>query len=578
MLSVSKSIKYVCETQLKRSLSAFKHTNEKNKSGKSNKYQKSPGLKGGVNKFEDEILLRRLQAKKSVLVKVETNSDLNCLLDDLNKIGTNVENVFLLGDENLTSRSALIEFQTNSCVENLLNNYGQHFANNEHLPCKTRLFLYRSHRANFEPRNNNFNIVRSIINQKEDLNSRSIDPKKKFSFLNSVKNSNEQILKIYDHFKIDEAGYRIRYFIASIVEESFHSLFKNCICLPFGSSANRFGHRGSDLDLLFSLDNKFYNSEQFQTQNPTRLNGKIIFFSKFAQNDQERNLAKNFLELAYFILGNILPKFSVKQLIKTARVPILEFDFELPSKQKLNCDLSMSNLKVSYQMTKLFWTYTQMDTRVAPLIFLIKYWASLANVTNTFRPSPNITNFQLTVLILNFLLRLENPLILPLESITSYIKSTNLTKSVDEELKYTVNDSLTISELKAMVKTKNQISLKDLLLGFFNFYSNFDFESNMISLSRNLELKTNQFKNEALVIVNPFMPELNASKNVNKQNLEKFSFVCNESYEWIKANSKDSGDNFDLVEFFNFISAQTKKFKNESFETNSLADEMNSRK
>lgn len=534
-----------------------------------------------ISKFEDEITHRRFQAKHSILFKIDNETDLNNLIDDCEFIGTKMLNIFYINEQNSSAKAALIEFESKRCIDTLLKNYGQHFLNTEHLPCITRLLLYKQNRNNQNRHNQNSTnktiVKHCLTNAKEELSSTPIiDLKKKFSFLDKISNSDEQILKFYDYFKIDDLGYRIRYFIASIVEESFYSLFKNCVCLPFGSSANKFGHKASDLDLLFSLDNKFFLSSQDlnthtnQRQSMNRLNGKLIFYSKYNKNEQERDLAKQFLELANFVLSNILPKFSVRQLIKGARVPILEFDFELPSKQKLNCDLSMSNLQVSYQMTKLFWTYTQMDNRVAPLIFLIKYWASISHVTNTFRPSPNITNFQLTVLILNFLLRLDNPIILPLESMITHMRT-----NADSDLKYTINENLNVNELKQVLKSASKITLKDLLMGFFNYYSNFDFDSNMISLSRKLDVKTNQFKSESLVILNPFMPELNASKNVNRQNLKKFSQLCNESYQIVQANLDKSTNDFDLVNIFSLISINAKKIKNAKYEVNILADEMN---
>lgn len=84
-------------------------------------------------------------------------------------------------------------------------------------------------------------------------------------------------------------------------------LFRNCICLPFGSSSNRFGQNGADLDLSLSWDNRFGLIENF---NPTgefdqRANGALFFQTKHAINNNERYLAGINLELVEFILNSV---------------------------------------------------------------------------------------------------------------------------------------------------------------------------------------------------------------------------------------------------------------------------------
>lgn len=516
--------------------------------------------------FETDLSLRRNQASNSILFKIENESDLLSLVEDLEKIGSKVSTILVLDElSNLNSRTVLVEFLSRKSIDLILNNNGIHFSNSDHLPCKTRLFVYRNQikKNNLKILNKNVPIKKYTYRKQDQINNQNIKLNDKFSFINPSQSLDKQITMIYDRFKLDEIGIKIRFFIASIIEESFCGLFLNCICLPFGSSAVNIGHQTSDLDLLFSIENTFLNNQIYE-KNQYRLNGKMMFYSKYKKNEKERAIF--FLELFKLILSDIIPKFNVKQLIKSARVPILEFDFELPSGQKLSCDLSMSNLQISYQMTKLFWTYTQIDNRIAPLIFFLKFWAKITGVTNTFRPSPNITNFQLTVLILNFLLRLDKPLIVPLENITKSFKGNDF----EPGLKYIINENLNLSDINDLIKEKNKTTLNELLMGFFNYYSNFDFDSNVISLSRQMNIKTDKFKHEALIILNPFMPEMNASKNVNRKLLKKFVFFCNQSYEFLQAN-----DSVDLVQFFEFLKTKSTMLDDKINQISNIADEMN---
>lgn len=108
-----------------------------------------------------------------------------------------------------------------------------------------------------------------------------------------------------------------------------------------------------------------------------------------------------------------MPRFYVKSFIKSARVPILQFIFHCQS-IPIECDLSMSSVNSSYNMTKLFWIYSQLDSRVVPLVFFVRFWAKVIKITSNKRPSSYLTNFQLTMLVLNFLIRLDPPILPPI--------------------------------------------------------------------------------------------------------------------------------------------------------------------
>ena len=75
-------------------------------------------------------------------------------------------------------------------------------------------------------------------------------------------NLSNQIQYFYDVNKIEDADYRIRYFVASLIDESIGSLFKNVVSFPFGSSGNKFGSKTSDLDLGVLLDGYFLKEQK----------------------------------------------------------------------------------------------------------------------------------------------------------------------------------------------------------------------------------------------------------------------------------------------------------------------------
>lgn len=53
---------------------------------------------------------------------------------------------------------------------------------------------------------------------------------------------------------LTEAGARLRFFVASLMEDAFRGVFPLSVCTPFGSTANGFGDLKSDLDMDFTVE------------------------------------------------------------------------------------------------------------------------------------------------------------------------------------------------------------------------------------------------------------------------------------------------------------------------------------
>jgi DNA polymerase sigma len=153
------------------------------------------------------------------------------------------------------------------------------------------------------------------------------------------------------------------------------------------------------------------------------------------------------------------------------------------------------------------------------------------------RPTPNFTNYQLSMLVFNFLLRLEEPLLIPLEDIVE-------TSGRDVKVK-----NLTISEFKNLFKNKNKQNVGELFIAFLKYYANFDFQNSQITLSKTQ--KENKFK--VIFIENPLHPELNAAVNVNHNQVTRFKVCCKKTLEFVGERN-----NFDL---FKLITSLTKLMK-----------------
>lgn len=91
--------------------------------------------------------------------------------------------------------------------------------------------------------------------------------------------------------------------------------------------------------------------------------------------------------------------------IPNARVPIMKF---VHKPTGFNCDLSFRNT-MGVQNSKLIKFLTTLDPRIKPFFMIIKYWAKLHSLTGR-----KLSNYGLTLVLINFLQSLKDPILPPL--------------------------------------------------------------------------------------------------------------------------------------------------------------------
>ena len=395
----------------------------------------------------------------------------------------------------------LVEFKSNDCLKNLLDNHVNFSLNYDNLiPSTLRIINYTTENKDNDLNNN---LYINCTNTETDIASILLKVSK-------LKDLSSQIQLFYDLSKINDSSQRIRYFIASLIENGFSQLFKNCICLPFGSSVNNFGSFNSDLDLSFSFDGSPDIYPSMKDSKSPKIEGGFFYLNRTHKLFRQ-NLFGIFEQ--YFDL--IYPRFRTTELVPFAKIPIIKFEFDYGEKMK--CDLSMSNYKSTFLMSKLFWSLSQTDPKVAPLVFTIRQWALINGIRNTRVPNDSISNFHLTNLVLYYLKTiLFNSIDNLIEFNTKDLYQTDLTN--ETHLAKTI-----ILDDYEMLKIQNSKSLCELLLGFFEFYSDFNFDSNIISFTSKPYAK---IREKNLFIENAFFPNVNASANVSKNKVNHFRESC----------------------------------------------------
>lgn len=163
--------------------------------------------------------------------------------------------------------------------------------------------------------------------------------------------------------------------------------------------------------------------------------------------------------------------------IPRANTPLIKF-FHVPT--STNCDLSFKT-PLGHQNSKLIAFLLQSDPRLIPMAVAIKYWARVHGLSGTGK----LSNYALTMMIIFYLQQPPMP-ILP---------------SVEWLQRDRVNDVIVdfwntgfIPHRALLPPTSNNLSISELLGGFFEYYSMFNFDELVICPFMGFPLKKDLFK------------------------------------------------------------------------------------
>ncbi|CAF0957588.1 unnamed protein product [Rotaria sordida] len=477
-----------------------------------------------IQTFDAMIDFRRQQARRTVLIHLGRSHSESELYKLCSRVGQ-ITNMTLYTANK--KECALLEFSTEQSVKNLLE-ITSHFINENRLPCASRNLYFASQytgaRLKYPP------VGREV----QQLDDTFID-----KALNDIRNVSDQIRYFWQKTKLTELDTRLRFFVASLVEEGLRSIFVDTVCLPFGSSVNTFGKTRCDLDMLLSF-------EDFRDKN-IKYDGKmqqLRFLTKRSYLN-DRFQAQAYLKILADTLKHFMAECTNVQIILPARVPIVRFQHRLSD---LQCDVSMSEFKSSYYMSKLLWSLSSIDSRVAPLVFVIRRWAREASITQS-TPGPWFSNYQMTLLVLFYLQSIE---ILPkLNYINEQFATASSSSSPDvTSANGDLSDNLILmNELENIRRfhpnKSNNDSLAILFKGFFSFYENFDFQSSVITLlerqntSKSSLIQAGKDKEWPIYLENPLVPSMNASKNLVESEGERFRQTCSKASQILSQSSKN---------------------------------------
>uniref|UniRef100_A0A8C9TK78 polynucleotide adenylyltransferase n=1 Tax=Scleropages formosus TaxID=113540 RepID=A0A8C9TK78_SCLFO len=237
------------------------------------------------------------------------------------------------------------------------------------------------------------------------------------------------------------------------LQKEIRALFPHSTVYLAGSTLNGFGSRSSDADLCLVIKD-----------GSQKLNTFSVLF------------------LAYI---------ERPQLIR-AKVPILKFRDKVSG---VEFDLNVNNI-VGIRNTFLLRTYAYIESRVRPIILVIKKWARYRGINDASRGT--LSSYSLVLMVLHYLQTLPEPVIPCLQ------------KDYPECFSVSMDIHLVPEGPKGIPPfiSKNQSTLGDLFLGFLKYYAKeFNWDKLMISVREADALpKPNcrEWKNKFICVEEPF--------------------------------------------------------------------------
>lgn len=182
-------------------------------------------------------------------------------------------------------------------------------------------------------------------------------------------------------------------------------------------------------------------------------------------------------------------------------------------------------------MSDIMFTLGQMDDRARPFIFFIRRWAEECGVIRNIQPSPHITNFMLTCMVIFFLQQLKEPVLPPIKA---FLPNSDGTNGLNGKQFVTDTSKLNFT-------SKNSDSMHSLLVEFFTYYSTFRYDKHAINIMDG-QTKASKVR-DSIYILNP-LERSNVSRNVIDYERDKFVEKCKLA---LKAVSLDQYDASELL-------------------------------
>nr|GAT48171.1 predicted protein [Mycena chlorophos] len=287
--------------------------------------------------------------------------------------------------------------------------------------------------------------------------------------------------------------------VRRLLERLIKTLEPKSRLLSFGSSANGFSLRNSDMDLCCLIDS------------------------------DERLSASDLVTM----LGDLLEretKFHVKPL-PHARIPIVKLSLDPSPGLPLGiaCDIGFEN-RLALENTRLLMCYAMIDpTRVRTLVLFLKVWSKRRKINSPYKGT--LSSYGYVLLVIYFLVHVKNPPVLP--NLQQMPPLRPISKEDTHVAGYNTWFFDDIELLRTRWHSENNESVAELLVDFFRYFArDFSYNTGVASIRAGLLKKsskgwqndlTSRFhdsrERNRLCIEDPFELDFNVGRCVSKDGI-----------------------------------------------------------
>ncbi|KAF9449070.1 hypothetical protein P691DRAFT_813166 [Macrolepiota fuliginosa MF-IS2] len=288
--------------------------------------------------------------------------------------------------------------------------------------------------------------------------------------------------------------------VRKLLERLIRTIEPDSRLLAFGSTANGFSLRNSDMDLCCLID----SGERLSASDLVTMLGDLL----------ERET-----------------KFHVKPL-PHARIPIVKLSLD-PSPGLpfgIACDIGFEN-RLAIENTRLLYSYAKIDpTRVRTLVLFLKIWSKRRKINSPY--TGTLSSYGYVLLVIYFLVHVKNPPVLPNLQQMPPLRPTNKDESTLNGYNVWFFDDIDI--LCQRWQSDNTETVAELLIDFFRYFSrDFSYNTGVASIRAGLlkkdikgwqnDLSGGRYNDarerNRLCIEDPFETDYNVARCVTKDGL-----------------------------------------------------------
>ncbi|CAG7851319.1 Terminal uridylyltransferase cid1 {ECO:0000305} Short=TUTase cid1 {ECO:0000305}; {ECO:0000269/PubMed:12218190, ECO:0000269/PubMed:22751018, ECO:0000269/PubMed:22885303, ECO:0000269/PubMed:24322298, ECO:0000269/PubMed:25712096}; {ECO:0000269/PubMed:17353264, ECO:0000269/PubMed:17449726, ECO:0000269/PubMed:19430462, ECO:0000269/PubMed:22751018, ECO:0000269/PubMed:22885303, ECO:0000269/PubMed:24322298}; AltName: Full=Caffeine-induced death protein 1 {ECO:0000303/PubMed:10757807}; AltName: Full=Poly(A) polymer len=285
--------------------------------------------------------------------------------------------------------------------------------------------------------------------------------------------------------------------VRKLLERLIRTIEPSSQLLSFGSTANGFELKNSDMDLCCVLD--------VRPETPPNASQFVLRAAQLLERET---------------------KFAVKPL-PNARIPIIKLSLQ-PSPSipfGIACDIGFEN-RLALENTRLLFTYAAIDpTRVRTLVLFLKLWAKRRKINSPYHGT--LSSYGYALLVIFFLVHVKDPPVLPnLQQMPPMRPISPSETHIDGRNVWFFDD---IELLRRKWQSPNTETIGELLLDFFRYFSrDFSYGTSVASiraghLSKETKVDANKppdpREGTSLWIEDPFATDFNVGRCVTRDGL-----------------------------------------------------------